>query len=214
MASTSANSDSVLIEKPRNGNTMNTPTQRHRHGQERDERRAPALQEDEHDEHDQPDGLGERDEDLLDAGLHGRRRVERDLVVHAGREVLLQLLHRRAHRRGDVERVRAGELEGRDDAGGLAVERALLRVVERAHLDARDVAHAHERAVGVGAHDDVAELLGRDEAALRAHGVGELLPGRRRLGAHLAGGVDDVLRAHGVLDVGDREAQARRARRA
>ena len=54
-----------------------------------------------------------------------------------------------------------------------------------------------------------AELLGLDEAALRAHGVRELLPGRRGLGADLAGGVDDVLLRGGVLDVGDRQARAR-----
>ena len=66
-------------------------------------------------------------ENLLDARLHRRRGVERDLVVHARREALLELGHRRAHGCGDVERVRAGQLEGGDDAGRLAVERAVLR---------------------------------------------------------------------------------------
>ena len=94
-------------------------------------------------------------------------------------------------------------------AAGLAVERAVLLVVERAELDARDVLHAHGRPVGVLADDDVAELLGLDEASLRPHRVRELLARGSRLGADLPGGVHDVLRAEGVLDVGDREAQPR-----
>ena len=39
---------------------------------------------------------------------------------------------------------------------------------------------------GFSAHDDVAELLRLDQAPLGAHGVGELLARRRRLGADLA----------------------------
>ena len=144
----------------------------------------------------------------------GARRVERDLVLDARREALRQLRHRLADVVGDVERVRARRLEGGDDRGGLAVERAVLLVVERAELDARDVPHAHARAVGVLAHDDVAELLGLDEAPLRAHRVRELLPRRRRLGADLPGRVHDVLRADRVLDVGDREPEARQHVRA
>ena len=105
-----------------------------------------------------------------------------------------------------------GRLERGDDRRGLAVERAVLLVVERAELDARDVLHAHDRAVGVLADDDVAELLRLDEAPLRADRVRELLPGRRGLGADLPGGVDDVLRAERVLDVGHRQPEPRAAR--
>ena len=57
MASTRPNSDSVLIEKPSSGNTANVPIERHRHGEHRDQRRAPVLQEQEHDEDDEHHAL-------------------------------------------------------------------------------------------------------------------------------------------------------------
>ena len=60
---------------------------------------------------------------------------------------------------------------------------------------------------GFGAEHDVAELLLGLEAALGAHGVGELLPRRHRLAADLAGGVHGVLRLDGVDDLRDGDAQ-------
>ena len=49
------------------------------------------------------------------------------------------------------------------------------------------------RAVGIGAKNDVAEFLGRDQPALRAHRVGELLALRNRLAADLPCRVHVVL---------------------
>ena len=71
-----------------------------------------------------------------------------------------------------------------------------------AQLDACDVAQVQDRAVGVGAENDVAELFRRDQPALRADGVGELLALGNGLAADLAGGVDVVLRLDGGDDVG------------
>src|SRR4029077_7332015 len=65
--------------------------------------------------------------------------------------------------------------------------------------DASDVRHAHDRAVGVGAHHDGGELLRRDQPALRAHRVGELLARGRGLRP------DRPRRVHGVLLVDRRE---------
>jgi hypothetical protein len=64
MARTSANRESVLIEKPRKG-TGERAHQRHGDGDERDERRPPVLQEEEDDEDDQERRLHEGDDDLL-----------------------------------------------------------------------------------------------------------------------------------------------------
>ena len=82
--------------------------------------------------------------------------------------------------------------------GSLVVARG--EVVDlRAELDAGDVAEVEDGAVRVGAEDDVAELLGSDEAALRANGVGELLALGDGLAADLAGRVDVVLRLESAL---------------
>jgi hypothetical protein len=77
-----------------------------------------------------------------------------------------------------------------------------------AQLHACDVPHAHERAVGQGAHDDVAELLDLLELAAHLHAVLELL---RAGGGHLpdlSGGRLQVLLLHRAVDVGRRQAQA------
>ena len=65
-------------------------------------------------------------------------------------------------------------------ARGPPLSRPNESVVRAAELDAADVAHAHERAVRVGAHDDVGELLGLGQPALGLDVELELL--RRRVG--------------------------------
>ena len=57
IASTRPNSDSVLIEKPSSGKDDERADERHRHGDQRDQRRAPVLQEQEDDEDDEDDRL-------------------------------------------------------------------------------------------------------------------------------------------------------------
>ncbi len=62
--------------------------QRHRHGQQRNQCRPPALQEDEHDDDDQHDRLDQRLLDLLHALGHGQRGVESDDIVETRRKTL------------------------------------------------------------------------------------------------------------------------------
>ena len=131
MARTSPKSESVLTEKPRSGKTANAPTSETgtvRSGMSvaRQLWRKTKTTSD-----DEANRFEQRLDDLANAGLDGRGRVERHLVVDARREVRLQLLHRLADVVGDVEGVRPGRLERGDDRGGLAVERAVLLVVER-----------------------------------------------------------------------------------
>ena len=57
IASTSPNSESVLIEKPSDREEREHADERDRHGEQRDERGAPALQEDEDDQHDEDERL-------------------------------------------------------------------------------------------------------------------------------------------------------------
>ena len=64
--------------------------QRHRHGNHRDERRPPVLQEEEDDDDDEDHGLDERLDDLADALGHRQRRVERDRVIEVGGKSSLQ----------------------------------------------------------------------------------------------------------------------------
>src|SRR3546814_19190329 len=70
-------------------------------------------------------------------------------------------------RLGGGERVRAGTLEHAHDHGGLAREIGVRGIIVGAEFDARHIGDADLAAVAVGAHDDVAELRGIGEAALR-----------------------------------------------
>ena len=134
--------------------------QRHRHRGERDQRRAPVLQEEEHHQEDQHHRLAERDHHLADRDLDEARGVVHRLLREARGEALLRARFIVAFTSfADVERVGAGLQEDADERGGLVVHAADEAVVARGELDARDVAQAQARAVGIRADDDVLELL-------------------------------------------------------
>ena len=62
--------------------------QRHRHGNQRDQRRAPVLQEDvDHDEHEEQ-REEQREHHLLDRGIEELRHIVVDLIGHARWEQL------------------------------------------------------------------------------------------------------------------------------
>ena len=88
IASTSPNNVSTLIDMPNVEQPEERADDAHRHGEHRDERRAPALQKEEHDERDEHHRLDERDRHFLDRRADERRRVERNAYVHALRERL------------------------------------------------------------------------------------------------------------------------------
>ena len=67
--------------------------QRDRHGQQRNERGAPALKKDEDDDDDQRQRFQQREDDLMDAGGDRLGGVERNVVRDAGGEGGRELLH-------------------------------------------------------------------------------------------------------------------------
>ena len=96
--------------KPKDREERKGSDQRNRHGQQRDERRPPALQENIYDDHHQQQGLPQRRQDFHDAPADRQRRVQRDGVIEVLRELLLELLHQILHALGGVQRVGAGQL--------------------------------------------------------------------------------------------------------
>ena len=155
-------------------------------------------------------GLEDRHVHFLDRGVDEARGVERDRVVDAlGEAARFSSCILRSHRVGHFERVGAGLQVGRHADGRLAVERVGGVVVERAELEPGDVLQPQHARRARGAHHDLAELLGLDQAALRGDGVDDVLARRRRLGADAAGGVLRVLRAQRGGDVRGGDAEAR-----
>ena len=63
--------------------------QGNRHRQHRNERRADVAQEDEHHDQHEDDGISQGEEDFVNGHLHELGGVQRNAVVEAGREVLL-----------------------------------------------------------------------------------------------------------------------------
>ena len=92
---------------------------------------------------------------------------------------------------------------------GLSVQVADDGVVLRAQFDPRDVLDAHDPAVRSRANDDLLELLGRRQPALRPHRVTEFLPLRRGLAADLTGRIHGVLRLNRRDDFGHGDRQLR-----
>ena len=123
--------------------------QRNRHGEQRNQRRAPALQEDEDDDDDEDDGFHQRVLDLLHALGDGQRGVERDDVIQVRRKTLLEFFHDRLRAVGGVHGIGVRQLVEGDERGRLAVQARLHVVVLRAEFDAGDILHAQDRAAGI-----------------------------------------------------------------
>ena len=94
-------------------------------------------------------------------------RVPNDAIGDARREILRRRLHFADHALGRGERIRARPLGDSEDQGFLAGQIAVDAIVVRAELDPPDIGNAREGAVGRRLDDDVGELLGVPEAALR-----------------------------------------------
>src|SRR3546814_5770305 len=91
-----------------------------------------------------------------------------DTIFEGLGEILLRGRQFRLDRFGGGERVRTGALEHRHDDGRVAREVSVAVIIRRAKLDARDVRHADLPPVGIAADDDIGEILGIAQAALRS----------------------------------------------
>ena len=167
--------------------------QRHRYGDERNDRRAPGLQEHDHHQHDQHDGFADRVDHGVDGLADELRRIEEDVVLDAGRKALRQLGHQSLDAFGGGQRVRARALEDGERDRRVVIEIGVRRIIERGELDLGDVLEPHHGARRLFDHDR-GELVGIGEPAERLHRDLEGARLRdRRLIEH-AGGDLDVLR--------------------
>ena len=175
--------------------------QRHRNGDDRDDRRSPRLQEEDNDKYDEDDRLTDCLLNSVDRLLDEFGGIIDDVVFQPRWEALGELIHRGLDVLRSRKGVRARPLEDTDGDRGVTIEIRIGRVVLRGELDPRDVLHAHNRVGGL-LDDDIAEFLGAGEASeclyrdlesarfvhrwLIEHAGGDLhvLPGKR---------VDDVV---------------------
>ncbi|MCY1400589.1 hypothetical protein D9M71_156830 [compost metagenome] len=138
----------------------------HRHRQQRDDRGPPGLQEEEHHDHHQGDGLEQRLHHGVDARLHGAGGVVDDTVIQPGRELGLQLLHGGLDAGGDVQGVGSRRLHDRQGHGRLLAQIGAHTILLGRQFDARHVAQQRGASIMLGAQDDVAELLNAAQTAV------------------------------------------------
>src|SRR5207245_6044764 len=108
-----------------------------------------------------------------------------------------------------VKAVRARQLVDGNYGAGLAIQTTDRAVVLCAQLDSGHIFHAHDPAIRILAHDDVAELFQRSQASPRQQRIGKLLITGSRLATYLASRIDGILSLDGVDDVGSSDAQFR-----
>ena len=183
------------MENPKPLHYREGADERDGNGGERNDGRAPRLQEDDDDDDDERDRLEDRAVKLGDRDLDELGRVIDDAVLEVLGESLRQPLHCFLDRVRRRDRVRAGLL--RDDQHGRrgVVLVAVGGVAQRAELDTADVLHAHDTAVLSRLQHNVLELARVQQATLELQ--------RQLEGAHVAlrrlakgaAGDLDVLRA-------------------
>ena len=132
---------------------------RHRHGNQRDQRRPQLAEEQEHHQSHEDDCLDQRANDLFDRRGDEDRGVEEHGVGEIIGEARRQGIHGFANAAGHIDGIGPRRLVDADRGRGCAIEAAVAVLRSRAHLDAGDIFHPNNRTVGIGAQDDGGEFL-------------------------------------------------------
>jgi hypothetical protein len=133
------------------------------------DRRAPALQEDEHDDHDERRRLEQGLVDLVHALGDEFRGVVDDLMCNTRREIAFEFLHSPDDLIRCGKRIGAGALEDPKGNGRVAVEVRIRHVILCTEFDARHVLQPHEASLRRSLDDDLPELTRVLEPPLRRY---------------------------------------------
>ena len=177
---------------------------RHRNGKGRNQRAAPALEENENHQHHQAQGNHQRADDVFNPGADGQRGVQGNEVIHAGRHIRIfqqgfDIVHQ-------LDGISSGRLVNADGSGGHAVYGRTEAVSFRAQFHAGDISHSYDGTV-LPAHHDIFEFLHAGQASGRFYGEGKLLVRRGGLRAYLARGIYGILGLDGQHHVTGRNIQ-------
>jgi hypothetical protein len=178
-----------------------------RHGERRYQRRSHAAEEEKDHDHHQHECLDQRLLHLFDRRRDEAGRVVSDLPGEILGEALLELPDAVADGLQGGDRVGARRLVDRHRRRRPPVQPGLAVEIGGPQLDARDIAQAQHRSVGIGAHDDILELGNAGEPPLGLHVELQLLVVGYRPGADATDGGLDVLRPDGIDDVAGGEPQ-------
>ena len=197
-----------IDRKPKHWKKSKGSDEGNRHGDERNECCAPALEENEDDEYDECHGLEERLDDFLDAIGDGEGGIECDRVLKSRGELLRLLFEEGPNLFHRIHRIRAGELVDGNNRRILALEAPANIVNLAAEFDTGDILDSYNRTVWIGTNNDVFKLLGRGEAPGSGDGESENLSLGNRLASDLSCRVHFVLRADRLNDFWNRDVES------
>ena len=145
--------------------------QRHRYGNQRDERRTYILQEDIHHEEHQCQRHEEGEHHLLNRGIEELRHVVVDLILHAGRHQFLLIFKFGLYLLGNLVGIRTGHLlnHGHDRRHAIVLHR--YRVALTAKFNLGDVLQLQRLTFRVTLDNNIAKLLSSSETACITHGI-------------------------------------------
>ena len=136
---------------------------------------AQLAEEQKHDHRHQHERDGKRADNLGNGGRDKNRVVKKYNVCEVVGKPLLQQVHGLAHLAGHLDRVGARRLVDADRRCWRAIVSAIALLGLGTEIDARHVLDPHDRSVGVGAQDDVVELVGPRQASFGRDGELKLL---------------------------------------
>src|SRR5271169_4369 len=136
--------------------------QRHGYGQQWNQRGAPSLKEEVHNDNDENEGFDQGMDDLSYALGNGERCVQSNRIVEAGGELFLGGRHEVFSTLGSLNGVGSGKLVNGYDRSWLAIQPALQIVNLGPEVNAGHVLQPDERAVRVSSDHDLAELFRRN----------------------------------------------------
>ena len=173
--------------------------QHHRHSDRGDQRGAEILQEQEHDQHHQHDGLAQGLDHLFDGQADKGRGVVGNhvLELHFARVVRLQFGKLGLDRFTDLQRIGArGQLHAHGRSG-FAVKGRIDVITVTAQLHRGHITEQHHGTGAGGLDHHIAKLFGGLQFAARTDGGIELLAGHGRQSTQLPGRHLGVLRLQG-----------------
>ena len=168
-----------------------------RHGQQRNNRGAPGLQEQGDHQHHQQHGFNQGLDHRLDGITDEDRGVVHRFILHALRKTGGNLIHGGDHLVANFQRIGARRLENTNRYRVLAIQLGTQGVIPRAELQPRHIGQTNNLALRTALEDHITKFLHRAQPPLSVNQC-QKVTARHGLGAQLAGGYLHILLAHGT----------------
>ncbi|MNE08600.1 hypothetical protein D3C80_1012530 [compost metagenome] len=178
---------------------------RYRHRDQRNNRRAPGLQKQNHHQYNQRHRFQQGLHDRVNGVAYENRRIVRRRPLHIFRETRGQFVHFRPHGVRQIDGVRARGLEDTNPDRVFIVELRTQRIAARTHFNPCHIAQAYQRAVLCRFQNNIAKLFFCVQTPLGINGDQEIALFRQRLSAKLPGGNLYVLLLHRRHHIGGRQ---------